>query len=334
MFKIGKNFHIIHITDDLQALDAWYDDVFSVHRFMLPSYMEAEIRDASLVLIGDLCIEPLAPSFHVEGWETMPLSRFYTGRGRRWHSIAWYVDSREGLTDLYHNLQEADVRLFGTGGVKQTGTEPGKGALFTHPRDTGTQLEFVPGPSKPTKKVPPAEYAAGPLGLADPRFEPDFNPAWWSDHPLQVIKSSHVTIAVDDLARARNVYENLLGGELLFEGPVEVTQTTSAFIAVGEDLIVELAKPNDPLSVIGADMEHAHDNLYSVTFKVRDLAAAETYLASKGVKATVNDGTTFFTDPETTHGVVMGFTTWAIPNDRRQNWSAPKSSSSDERSTA
>ena len=57
-FKIGKNFHIIHITDDLKALDAWYYDVFSCQRFMPDSYMKSEVRDASLVLIGELCIEP------------------------------------------------------------------------------------------------------------------------------------------------------------------------------------------------------------------------------------------------------------------------------------
>jgi catechol 2,3-dioxygenase-like lactoylglutathione lyase family enzyme len=319
MFKIGKNFHVIHMTDDLQTLDAWYDDVFSVHRFMKPSYMEAEVRDASLVLIGDLCIEPLAPSFHVEGWDTMPLGRFYAGRGRRWHSIAWYLDSREGMADLFHALKEADVRLFGTGGVRQTGEEP-RGAIFTHPRDTGTQLEFVPGPRKPTTKLPPAEYA-GPMGLADPRFEPDFNPGWWSDHhPLQLVNSSHVTIAVEDLERSRAVYTEVLGGDLLYEGPVDLTETTSAFVAVGDDLIVELAKPNDSSSLIGADVERFHDNLYSVTFKVRDLEGAATYLASKGIKAALNDGATLFTDPETTHGVVMGFTTRDIPNDRRPNW--------------
>ncbi|HEY3942206.1 MAG TPA: VOC family protein [Acidimicrobiales bacterium] len=325
MFSITKNFHVIHMTDDLQGLDAWYDDVFSVHRFMKPSYLPPEVRDASLVLVGDLCIEPLAPSFHVEGWESMPLGRFFTGRGRRWHSIAWYVDSREGLAELYHRLQEADVRLFGTGGAKQTDAAT-LGALFTHPRDTSTQLEFVPGPRKPTTKLPPAEYA-GAMGLSDPRFEPGYNPAWWSDHhPLQLVNSSHVTVAVNDLDRARDVYTRLLKGRLLHEGAVEITQTTSAFVAVGEDLIVELAKPLDESSPIGSDVARLGENFYSLTFKVRDLGAAETYLASKGVKTTANDGSTFFTDPDTTWGVVMGFTTATIPNDTRKDWAVSRDS--------
>ena len=60
-FRIGKNFHIIHMSDDLRELDGWYYDIFSVQRFMPDSYGAAEVRDASLVLIGDLCIETLAP---------------------------------------------------------------------------------------------------------------------------------------------------------------------------------------------------------------------------------------------------------------------------------
>jgi hypothetical protein len=58
---IGKLFHIIHMTGDLPALEAWYDDVFSVQRgFLDHHYMEGEKRDASLVVLGDCVIEPLA----------------------------------------------------------------------------------------------------------------------------------------------------------------------------------------------------------------------------------------------------------------------------------
>ena len=57
---IGKLFHIIHMTGDLPALEAWYDDVFSVRRgFLDHNYMPGEKRDASLVTLGDCVIEPL-----------------------------------------------------------------------------------------------------------------------------------------------------------------------------------------------------------------------------------------------------------------------------------
>ena len=119
-FRIGKNFHIIHMTGDLKDLDAWYYDLFSVRRLMPDSYMPAEKRDASLVVLGDLCVETLAPAFSVEGWDSMPLGRFYRRFGERYHSLAWYVD--EGMQDLYDALRSAGVRCYTTGGVRGGGT--------------------------------------------------------------------------------------------------------------------------------------------------------------------------------------------------------------------
>ncbi len=33
-FRIGKNFHIVHMTGDLRQLDLWYYDLFSVGQFI------------------------------------------------------------------------------------------------------------------------------------------------------------------------------------------------------------------------------------------------------------------------------------------------------------
>jgi catechol 2,3-dioxygenase-like lactoylglutathione lyase family enzyme len=309
-FTITKNFHIIHMTDDLKALDAWYYDIFSVRRFMSDSYSPTEVRDASLVLIGTLCVEPLAPAFRVEGWEGMPLGRFYRRLGNRWHSLAWYVP--EGIADLYRDLVAAGVRTYGSGGVKQEGDEP-LGALFTHPRDTFTQLEFVTGPVPGQPETRPS--------LSDPRMKPGWSPEWWArHHPLHIQTFSHATIAVNDLTKAVDLYTNVLKGKLLHETEVGVTKTRSAFIAIGEDMVIEFAQPLDSASPVAADIERNNESLYAATFKVADLAAAEVYLRAKGVDFTTNDGTTMLTDPATTHGVVMGFTTWRIPNDTRPDW--------------
>jgi catechol 2,3-dioxygenase-like lactoylglutathione lyase family enzyme len=308
-FTIGKNFHIIHMTGDLKALDAWYYDVFSVQRFMPDSYMPAEVRDASLVLVGDLCVETLAPAFHVEGWDNMPLGRFYNRLGSRYHSLAWYVD--EGFADLYTDLKAAGVRCYGTGGVTQDGATP-QGAVFTHPRDTYTQLEFVPAPDPST-----------PRGRRDPRFKPGWSPEWWAEyHPLRLQRFSHTTIATNDVAKARDLYVDVLKGTLLYEGEMAATRSTSAFVLVGEDLVVELAQPLDDESIVAKDIERYHESLFAVTYQVADLAAAEAYLAGKGVGFVVNDGTTLISDPDTTQGCTMGFTTWTIPGDPRPSWAA------------
>src|SRR2546425_1092250 len=87
VFTIGKLFHVIHMADNLETLDRWYDDVFAVTRFM-NGYSAAEKRDASLVLIGDLVMEPMAPA-REEGAEAMPVGRFHARFGQHLHSIAW-----------------------------------------------------------------------------------------------------------------------------------------------------------------------------------------------------------------------------------------------------
>ena len=58
MFKIGKIFHLTHVVKDLAACDRWYDEIFAVNRFY-HGYEKLAAREASLVLIGDLVMEPV-----------------------------------------------------------------------------------------------------------------------------------------------------------------------------------------------------------------------------------------------------------------------------------
>jgi catechol 2,3-dioxygenase-like lactoylglutathione lyase family enzyme len=184
--------------------------------------------------------------------------------------------------------------------------------VFTHPRSTLTQLEFIPAPNSP----------GGPALLKDPRFAPGWSASWWADyHPLQIQKVSHITISTYDLQKARDVYVGLLHGTVVHEDLNPVHGSRSVFVLVGEDTVVELAEPvgDGPLR---ADMERFHESLYSLTFKVREPKDAEGYLGAKGVRlVTAGDGTTLVSDPGTTHGCVVGFTAWAIPGDPRPDWS-------------
>jgi hypothetical protein len=67
---IGDIFHIIHVSETLEPLDAFYDSVFGPRRGIMDgSYSALEKRDASLIAIGNCIIEPMAPSKHVEGWD-------------------------------------------------------------------------------------------------------------------------------------------------------------------------------------------------------------------------------------------------------------------------
>ncbi len=94
MAKIGKLFHLTHLVTDLDAADRWYDKVFSAQRYYR-GYMKAALRDASLVCVGDLVLEPIQVA-KVPGaekspvgevlcsfWPAIPFHRMVCGPGRR-----------------------------------------------------------------------------------------------------------------------------------------------------------------------------------------------------------------------------------------------------------
>lgn len=307
MFTIGRNFHVIHMTDDMATLDAWYDDVFSVNRWITDNYNPDLHRLASLVGIGGLCIEPMQPAFEDQGWNRGPIGRYFERSGTSWHSIAWYVDDVEGLTELRDGLEAAGVELLALlgGRLEHDPDAPEDRPIFTHPESTVTQLEFmVPTPT-----------------LYDPRLHVSYRATWWHDtHPLHIRKTSHMTLATRDLARARDLYVDVIGGRLLHEGANDLLRTRSAYVAVGRDDVVELAEPLEAGTPIADYVEANHHGLFAVWLQVEDLAGATGYLGSKKVGWATEDATSFLSDPDTTQGVHWGVTTATIPGDTRPDW--------------
>jgi catechol 2,3-dioxygenase-like lactoylglutathione lyase family enzyme len=270
-------------------------------------YSDILKRHGSLVLIGDLCIEPMQPAFEDDGWEQVAIGKFWQRFRTRLHSIAWYTETRDDVVEIFRALVANDVRIFGGRGDASP-DEPPPGPLFTHPRDTYTQLQFMARPPVGTG-----------VGLTDPRFEDTFDPSWWTrEHPLHIRKSSHVTLAVRDVNQAKHLFADVLQGRLLHEEDRAITSTRSAFVALGEDLVLELAEPLDESAMIATDMKEYGESLYSVAFQVADLDEAERHLASKGVEFVDRDATTLVADRATTHGAQFSFTTWEIPNDLRR----------------
>jgi catechol 2,3-dioxygenase-like lactoylglutathione lyase family enzyme len=307
MFTVGRNFHAIHMTDDLAALGAWYEDVFDVQWYAIHNYSPELHRHASLGVIGELCIEPMQPAFEDTGWNKGPIGRYYERSGISWHSIAWYVDDIPGLTELRDRLEADDVELLGLLGDKleHEGDQPEDRPIFTHPNSTVTQLEFmVPHPWIP-----------------DPRSHPAFSPRWWHEsHPLHIRKTSHFTLATRDLERARDLYVKVIGGTLLHEGENDLLHTRSAYIAVGRDDVVEIAEPLDAGTPIADYVEVNHHGLFAVWLHVEDRAGAVSHFTDKKIAPCLEDSAGYLSDPETTHGVHWGVTTAGIPNDTRADW--------------
>ena len=96
MFRIGKLFHLTQVVDDLELVDRWHDDVFAAERFY-HGYEELAGRNASLVAISDVVLEPMAPA-RVEPLRNPSVKRFHARFGPHAHSIAWYVDDVQAVS--------------------------------------------------------------------------------------------------------------------------------------------------------------------------------------------------------------------------------------------
>jgi catechol 2,3-dioxygenase-like lactoylglutathione lyase family enzyme len=300
--QVGDMFHVIHMYDELGPLDEWYDKIFAVKRSMQGNYSEVEKRDASLAFVADFCVEPMAPSYRVEGAEDMPVGRFHRRFGNRLHSVAWYIDG--GFGELFGKLQAGGVRLFTDGGGAATSADSLVAAAFTHPRDTGCQWELMPrreGMSIGTSAIP---------GY-DERFWPD-------EHPLGILpRAWHITMAVNDLDQGKSRYIDYLDGKLLHEEENAASQTRSAFIAVGTTTVIEVATPLNGDGLLAQDLAKNGDIIHSITWGVKDIAKAGQFLRANGVGVDERTADTYLMDPADTFGAVMYVSQRRIPGDTR-----------------
>jgi catechol 2,3-dioxygenase-like lactoylglutathione lyase family enzyme len=295
MFRIGKEFHLLHVVSDLDAADEWYDRIFSVRRFVR-NYMKPAMRKASLVLLGDFVMEPAQP-VQQPGWEKSALGKFYSRFGQHFHSIAWYVDD---LRETCRVLTEHKIRLFDM--VGKPVTDPGRGdAIWTHPQDTHAAFEF----------------AVAPKFFIDPRLQPGWSMEFPRDqHPLGIERASHITMLFGDLDNARRVYGDALGAKLIYEQE-STGGKRSAFFAVGEDTIIEAVQPLSGSSPEGRELEQAGEGIFSVTFKTQNLKRAADHLRSNNVRFELSDDSLMI-NRDDAFGMVLRFTEQTLPNDPRR----------------
>jgi extradiol dioxygenase family protein len=295
MFKIGKLFHLTHVVSDLAAVDQWYDEVFSVTRYYR-GYEKLAGRDASLIAIGEVIMEPMMPA-RVANLQNQSVKKFHERFGQHFHSIAWYVDSVE---EISAQLDRNGLRLFNIVGKQ---VKPGEEsfAIWTHPKDTHGQLEFA---------------AIGKYTI-DPRLQPAWSNSFWrQQHPLGIERASHITVVVRDLPSAKRLYGDVLAGKLIHEEEAP-GRKRSAFVAVGEDTVVELAQPLSQSSPEGREMEQNGEGIYCVTFRTNDLARASAFLKSKQLRPDPDGPDSIVLGKDQAFGMVVGFTQRRLPNDPR-----------------
>ena len=306
MSEIGELFHIIHVSDNLIELDDWYTRVFGAQRFMEPSYSEALQRDATLTLIGaDFVAEPMTPPalngpVPNSDTETM-LGRFLVRHGRHLHSIAWYVPD---VGPLWDRLKAHGVRVNGGTGAPLPERPQPTVSIFAHPKDAHCQLEF--------QGVGDAGYMS-----MDPRTAPDFSAKYWMDeHPLGIQRTSHLTVVVQDAEQASKLYEEALGAQRFHSATSAEYGTESVFVAMGPGPAVEFATPVGP-GLARDDLKQHGEIMHAVTFRVRDLAAAEAYMRTQAVGVRDRTDQTLTLDPEDTYGAIFRLTTADTPGDPR-----------------
>jgi extradiol dioxygenase family protein len=295
MFRIGKLFHLTHVVNELAAVDQWYDEVFAVTRYYR-GYEKLAGRDASLIAIGDVIMEPMMPA-RVANLQNQSVKKFHDRFGQHFHSIAWYVDN---VPEISAQLERNGLRLFNIVG-KQVKAGEENFAIWTHPKDTYGQLEFA---------------VIGKYSI-DPRLQPAWSNSYWREqHPLGIERASHITVVVRDLPRAKHLYCGVLGGKVIHEEE-SAGRKLSAYLAVGEDTVVELAQPLSMTSAEGREMEANGEGIYAVTFATRDLARTNAFLSSRRLRPEPEGTESIVLGKDQAFGMVVQFTERKLPNDPR-----------------
>lgn len=272
-YGIGQMVHVIHMTDDVRKLQAWWEDVFGGFSYMgidEPNYLPIEDRHACLLMVRDLCIEVMAPAFNEQGEVNspqLPVGKFYSRFGQHLHSVGYFVDDIVGLGN---HMIDNGIYI----------GKPGGGAV--EKMDDPSLMYFYPSPKFTAGLM--VEISKHPMPN-DPREKEE-----WSSlakvtehHPLTIERFSYVTLGVRDLDEAVKVYVNAFKAIPLEEGIDEDLGAKYATLHLG-DCLLQIAQPLEPTSDLGQHVEKYGNFIYSLRFKVRDVDSAEAWLAQKDVK--------------------------------------------------
>ncbi|MDG5481189.1 VOC family protein [Mycolicibacterium gadium] len=293
MIDIGKQWHVNHVVDDYRAVADWYRGVFGAVDVFTDQWLDPEKRWASMVAIADLAIDVMEPT--AEGAD-LPLGKFLARFGSHLHASAYFVNSPPA--DIYDALTGTGVRCFGLAGTGRDAmvAQP-MSPVFTHPRDTAGQLEFMPF----------SQARPGPLGVPgrweDPRFVDGWSNEPWRTHPL-AITGWRVGVVVRDLDRATDIYR-ALGADVVAKDDGKDAERSR--LELGANTTVELIKPLTENSVAGGDLARNGEIMHSCIFETGDLAAAEAHLLAHDIVIAERDADRLITDPASCHGAAFEF---------------------------
>jgi hypothetical protein len=292
----------MHMVDDFDEAEARFDALFSPITFMPKSWSNLDKRWASLSRVGSDFVWELMEASTEPADAAAPLVKFRQRFGQHLHSFSWLFDGDE-QRDLVNRLDSGGVVVVSPTGV-QLGPETDDlpRVMFTHPKSTFGQIELMTKPAMGSNN--------------DPYFQPGWSDRFWRDEqPLGILRTSHMTNLVGDYERAKTVFGDLLGGKIFYETSDSVAKR--AYVFVGSQSVIELVEPQTTEGLLGEDFVRSGGLPHSVTFAVRDLAAAEQHVEKLGIGIAERSGETLTLDPNDCFGAIISMTTAAIPNDPR-----------------
>jgi catechol 2,3-dioxygenase-like lactoylglutathione lyase family enzyme len=285
---IGQMVHVIHVTEDAQALREFYERVFGGFTYMgvdEPDYLDWEDRFATLLLVGDLCIETMAPKLPPD--PRFSIARFHTKYGRHLHSVGYKVDDLNGLQQ---RLLDQGIPISSPGGGKLSAVDPDAAYLFPSPRATSGLLVE--------------------LTSHDMQHDPRLLETWsslermWHTHPLTLERFSSVVLGVADLDAAVGAYVGAFQAVPLASGEDADLDTSFEVLQLG-DCLLEIHQPRSADTDLGRHVDRWGNMIYGLRFVVRDLDAAEGWLKRNDVRTTRVRDDLLVTDPEDSHGAPL-----------------------------
>jgi catechol 2,3-dioxygenase-like lactoylglutathione lyase family enzyme len=322
-------FHVTQIIDSL-------DSAFDAHRrlFCRPvsyvGYWDVAERDAIATFVGDVIVEGMVPHRRTDGSSSFAgqdLDPFLKAPGGgHLHSLAWYA---VGIDALAGRLRDAGVRFVDTSGELISGTVPAHGPIPSVP---GSTVKYPPG-WRSAVLYSYFEDGPGMIELCEPsshhpgmkkrrsgqavgsRRDPDNPIQGHRDFdPLGIERVSHQTLAVPDAEAAARFFEDVFGGQRVYEGESEtaVARTIIVQVGDGDGTFMECAEPAGPGPVQDDLDTFGHAVLHACTFKVSDLGAVREQLASEEFALESETPTTMVVDPTRSAGSRFGFTTSAM----------------------
>ena len=299
---IREFFHLMLMVDDIDEAGKFFDSLFAPATYMQKSWSDLDKRWASLNRVGDDFVLELMEASRDPADQGHPLPKFAGRFGQHLHSFAWLVDDAD-FRSLFDELKSAGVRIAKPGGgLFQGEVDEIPSVIFTHPKDTFGQMEFM---ARPPEGHP-----------RDPLFKPGWSSAYWRDeHPLGILRLSHMTNVVRDLDRPLSLFTGPLGGTLFHRGTTETAE--HAFVMVGTNTVIELARPITQGSPLERDLADNGEIPHAMTFLVRDLDSAERHVEKLGVRVSERRAGSLVLDPRDTFNAMIGFTDEILPDDPR-----------------